>query len=118
MPLNTEDPLGSFSFNQPQLFNFSLPDDVPKDTREILLFVFLDIGWSKPSRCSFIKVFTKVDGTHHSHYIAMHTYEQNSFSTNSDNVWLPMGSDRKVYVDVPHKFECGTEGSVYLIGHR
>lgn len=100
------------------MLDFSLPDDLPKNTREILLFVFVDIGWSKPKGLSFIKVFTKVDGVHHSHYIAMHIYDQNALSTNSNNVWLPMGSDRKVYVEILIKGKYGIEGSVYLIGYR
>ena len=117
LPLTTDRPLGHITFEK-AVYDFDLPEDLPRSAREILLFIFVDIGWSKPNRRISLKVFTQVDGRHQAHYMSLHTYEQHSFSTNSDNIWLPVGSDRKVYVDVPHTCERGLEGCVCLIGYR
>lgn len=118
IPLNFDNALGQIILTKGEVHDFALPEDLPKDTREVLLFVHVNIGWSKPNRPNFLKLFTQVDGRHYSHYLAFHTFEQNAISSNSDNVWLPMGTDRKVYVDVLSKCEHGGGGSVCLIGYR
>ena len=53
-------------------------------------------------------------------YLRMHGWRQDAINTNSDNMWLPMASNRLVYVNVPATYSgagvCGLH--VSATGYR
>ena len=64
--------------------NYGFGGTIPYSAKEILIYVKLAVGISRPANVSEdIKIFT-TDGTfEYAKYIALHTYEQEAWNTNS-----------------------------------
>ena len=94
--------LGSASLKTTGAQAFHLPATVPVTAKEVLLFVDIQIGRTQPGRSSHIELYTAHNGVHYAKYISVHTYDQNAWSTNSDNIWLPLFASRTIYVKSPN----------------
>ena len=92
---------------------------VPASAKEVLLFVDAQWGTSSPDRSSHIEIYTRRYGVHYSKYISIHTYDQNAWSTNSDNIWLPLfTSGETVYVKTPRIHTINVGITIDVIGYR
>lgn len=135
-PIEPNQSLGQIDFAVQITQILTLPDSVPDDVEELLLFVIVDISNSTPNdQKGFVKVFTEVERMQCAKYIAIHTCTESknilqamrtSWMTNSNSMWLPVGTDahrRKVYVEVLDRSQQGKMkgkimGEVYLSGYR
>lgn len=135
-PIEPKQSLGQIDFAAQDTQKLTLPDSVPDDVEELLLFVFVDISNSTPNnKKAFVKVFTMVQGKRCAKYIATHTFTESTnilramrtaWMTNSNSMWLPVGTDahkREVHVEVLDRLQQGkmmgkVMGEVYLIGYR
>ena len=86
--------------------SFGLPEIIPQGAREVLIYASLQVGNSNPHDVhDDIKIFT-VDGSNeYAQYIAIHTYRQNAWVTNSSNMWFPVTNTREIAVAMPQIFE-------------
>ena len=113
--------LGSVSLQTTGIQAFHLPAAVPVTAKEVLLFVDVQVGTSNPDTSSHVKIYTINNGNHYAKYISVHSYEQEAWSTNSDNIWLPLSASRTIYVKSP-KSHYSSHGSVRctidIIGYR
>lgn len=130
-PMDLNEPFGKIAFPPTGTQTLILPDTVPADAKEILLFAAVDTSNSTPGKRDFVRVFTDVKRKQCAKYIALHTCPEKSkifqsmrtsWMTNSNNMWLPVGTEecrRKVYVDVLGGLQRGQIwGEVHLIGYR
>lgn len=92
---------------------------VPARATEVLLFIDAEWGGSAPDRSSHIEIYTRKNGVHYSKYISIHTYAQKAWSTNSDNIWLPVFTSREtIYVRTPHIHTGNVGITLDIIGYR
>ena len=92
---------------------------IPAGATEVLLFVDAQWGNSRPDRSSHIEIYTRRNGVHYSKYISMHTYNQGAWSTNSDNIWLPLFTrGETIYVKTPHTHSGYRALTIDIIGYR
>ena len=91
---------------------------VPLTAKKVLLFVDIQVGFSPPNGWSHIKVYTIHNGVHYAKYISVHTYPQNAWSTNSDNIWLPLFASRTIYVKSPNANTRNAVCRIDIIGYR
>jgi hypothetical protein len=99
---------------------FDIPYAVPDSAVEVLMYAVVNVGSSGlRNKRSNIKMYTQ-DSYYHRYeqYIAVHAYPQSAWSTNSENLWFPMTSDRKIYVNVPRANEGNIDIEIYVIGYR
>lgn len=102
----------------PATFAYDIPDTVPDNAKEVLVYVYFWSGNSNPQTLSHFKIYTEEGDHKYEQYVALRSYRNtNFFNTNTDNLWFPMPSNRKIFMEVPHRH--GTAGGeVYVIGHR
>ena len=113
--------IGNVSLNTTGVQAFHLPVSVPVTAKEVLLFVDIQVGHTSPDRSSHVKLYTTHNGVHYAKYISVHTYDQSAWSTNSDNIWLPLFTSRTIYVKSPNA-HYNNRGPIYItidiIGYR
>ena len=110
--------LGSASLQTTATQAFNLPVSVPVTAKNVLLFVDVQVGTSNPERISHVKLYTTHKGVQYAKYISVHTYSQGAWSTNSDNIWLPLFTSRTVYVKSPGTHFGNSFCTIDIIGYR
>ena len=110
--------LGQVDTNQQGTQSFGLREIIPQAAREVLLYVNLQVGDSDPHDVSDdIKIFTADGSNEYAKYMAIHTYHQNAWVTNSSNMWLPITEKREISVVLPRSYKTGRfdDNHVHLI---
>ena len=110
--------LGSVSLQTTGIQAFHLPAAVPATAKEVLLFVDVQIGHSRPHISSHVKIYTIHNGIHFAKYISVHSYDQDAWSTNSDNIWLPVFASRTIFVKSPRSHYDSVRCTIDIIGYR
>ena len=115
----TRTPIVYNNLQSANTFSYGLPNTVPSTAKEVLLFVVLQAGYSYPhDQKIFIKVYTENNGKRFEQYIFAITYRRNNdWSYSSDNMWFPMTTNRRVYVESPRALS-GVAMLVHVIGYR
>ena len=109
--------IGRTNMNSAETFSFAIPDTVPDEASKVLLYASLKSGYAGSMASGHIRIYTKDDETEYAKYLFQHSYSQVAINTNSDNMWLPMPTDRTVYFDVPHAFGKSCYAFVFLTGY-
>ena len=109
--------LGSVSLQTTGIQVFHLPASIPATAKVIVLFVDVQVGNTSPDKSSHVKIYTENNGVHYAQYISVHTYPQGGWSTNSDNILLPLFTSRTVYVKSPNQHYCAS-CTIDIIGYR
>ena len=91
---------------------FYLPSLPVKNITEVLLYVKLFTGETMTS-VDDIRIFTEIQGVQYSKYIYLYVS-----TVNSDNIWLPMGKDKRVFVELEATHKDSAAMYMYLIGYR
>ena len=100
-----------------------IPDHlVPNEAKEILLLVTMDSGntCQVPMSTQCMSVFVKEEATgmQYEKYLHYTTYKQDAWNGNTENMCLPMPSDRTVCVSVPKEFKSNMWFKIFLTGYR
>ena len=90
---------------------------VPATATEVLLFVYVDVGTST-DKISDVEIYTLQNGVHYAKYISLHTYNQNAWSTNTDNIWPPLFTSKTIYVKSPNAHYGNVRFYISVIGYR
>lgn len=94
---------------------------VPNEAKEILVLVVMHSGntyqTTKTTQCVTMFVMEE-DGTRYEKYLHFTTFKQDAWNNNTENMWLPMPSDRTVRVNVPRVFEKNLRCNIFLTGYR
>ena len=90
-------------------YQHSIPSAIPDTAREVLLYATVFCGQTTPHLNSDIMLYTMEGDQRFGMYLRMHGWVQSAINTNSDNMWLPMPSNRLLYVQVPATYSgvCG-----------
>jgi len=72
-----------------------IPSSVPGDATHVLIFCDVQSGHMETSRPTLVKLENNLG---HKLYFRYVIYRQNAWSYNSENVWMKIGTDRKVYI--------------------
>ena len=71
-----------------------------------------------PDVTSHVKIYTIYNGAHFAKYISAHSFPQNAWSTNSDNIWLPLFGSRTIYAMSPNVHSGNAGITIDIIGYR
>ena len=110
--------VGSSNLRHTGTLAYDIPSAIPSSAKEVLVLASLEVAGSGPGRSHFVKIYTQQNQRQYEKYILLHTYNQNAWNTNSDNLWFPMTPSRQIFMEltVAHTGSVG----VYLhaIGYR
>ena len=99
--------------------SFDMPGDVPEDATEVLVYVWSYSGQAGSSASATFSIYTQ-DGSEQ--YIKRHyirRYPQDAISYSSDNFWLPVTSERKIYAKLPVNLgSTNRAAGISVIGYR
>lgn len=102
--------------------SFKIPDVVPDWAKDVFLYVSIFNGTTpKPITVDEedIEVSVSVGGAEYRQYIYVRPYSQDSFNTNSENMWFPMPPTRMVQVKTTAAIpEVHTGLRICVIGYR
>ena len=94
---------------------------VPNEAKEILLLVVMHSGntYQVNMTTQYLTVFVmEEDGIRYEKYLHFTTFKQDAWNNNTENMWLPMPSDRTVRVNVPRVFEKNLKCNIFLTGYH
>ena len=94
---------------------------IPKEAKEILLLVAMHSGGipgQMSTQCMTIYVTDGATGMRYEKYLHYTTNDQNAWNSTTENMCLPMPSDRTVCVIVPKTFEHNIRCNIFLTGYR
>lgn len=110
--------IGRSHFRHRTTHAFSIPDVIPTTAREVLVYAYFEDGYSSPDQVTHFKVYTEEVTTKYIKYISIHSYSGYSWAYNSDNMWFPLTSNRRVYIEVPKVTTENVGGYIYVTGYR
>ena len=98
---------------------YDIPSVIPNSAKELLVYVSAQVGSSGPrADTQDIKLYTQQDTHQYEKYIFIVTYTQEAYNTNSDNLWFPMTTERKFFVELPSAHTGWLFLFIYAIGYR
>ena len=98
MPLTS---IGSTDLRTPATFQYIIPSIIPSTAKNVLVYVAMSCGHANRGVSQHVKVFTKDESEKvYEKYLFMLHYPQYAHNTNSDNMWFPVTTDRKIYMTV------------------
>ena len=113
--------IGYSDFEQAGTIEYDIPAVIPSSAKEVLVLAAVHVGNSGPNGCiNYVKIYTQSEqNERYEKYIVLKSYKQEAWSTNSDNLWFPLTSGRKIFVELN---EAHTGGNVnftlHATGHR
>lgn len=111
--------LGRMPMEVEDLEDYKIPKDIPSAAREILVYAYVRTGVSEDDGDLEFRIFTREGKREYSFYMFSHVFPQQAFSYNSQTFWLPMTSERRIYVETEGDAEGGKRvGVLYILGYR
>jgi len=111
--------LGTLPLNTITTVSYNIPVSVPPDAKEVLVYMYARTGVANPDSDLELRIYTKEGTIEYSYYLLIHGYNQSAWSYNSDNLWLPVTSDRKIYVQsIGTRMTGYRVGNIYVLGYR
>src|SRR5580693_1409664 len=90
--------IGPIDFATANTVSYTLPD-LPDNVDQVLIFIW---GYSGAATGSFSRLFdiwtAESSGLKYRMKFFIFSYPQNAIGFNSDNIWLPLTSERRLYV--------------------
>ncbi len=111
--------IGGTDFRSTGTLSFEIPDLIPNDAIEVLLYAHFYAASSSGTTTSHFKIYTEEDdGKEYAKYITLLTGSRSYYYINTDNLWFPMTSSRRVFLNVPNALSGTIYGALYVIGYR
>ncbi len=111
--------IGTTEFRSTGTLSFEIPALIPDDTIEVLLYAYFRASTSSGTTTSHFKIYTEEDdGKEYAKYMTLITGSRSYYYANTDNLWLPMTSSRRVFVNVANSLSGYIRGGLYVIGYR
>ncbi len=111
--------IGSTNFHSRGTLSFEIPALIPDDAIEVLIYAYFFAATSSGTTESHFKIYTEGDdGEEYAKYIALLIGNRSYHYVNTDNLWFPMTSGRRVFLNVPHALSGNIYGYLYVIGYR
>ena len=114
----TKTSIGTSNLRHASTITFTIPSVIPSTAREVLIHAGVFSGGSNRGPYHDLKIFTQI-GTHrYEKYLMIHSWDQAAINTNSDNMWFPMPTNRRVYLTVPAAHGNNAGVRLFTIGYR
>lgn len=84
----------------------------------MLIYAVVQTGNTSPQWSTHVAIFTEEGEDLYVKYLSAHPYPANYISTNSDNLWLPMPSSRRVHLSISSVFQGWLLAEHYVTGYR
>ena len=110
--------IGSSNARQSGTFAYDIPSVIPSSAKEVLVLASVEVGGSGPDSSHTVKIYTKENQRQYEKYILLHSYHQNAWNTNSDNLWFPMTAGRQVFVQLTRTHTGNVSIRLHAIGYR
>ena len=110
--------IGSTNMRHPNTFSYVIPSVIPSTAKNVLVYATMYTGYAISVPQS-IKIYTQ-DGSnkHYEKYIYSRSYPQSAVNTNSENMWFPMPTNRRVYMTVTHDAGSNCGANLYVVGYN
>ena len=106
-------------FQEASIRAFTIPSVIPSTAREVLLYVVIQVGSTGPHfGWDYVQLYTQEKSVKYTKLLGFATYEQEAWSTNSENMWFPMTTDRQLYVQMFNAYTGHIYFFVSAIGYR
>ncbi|MDP1614264.1 MAG: hypothetical protein Q8L68_00535, partial [Methylococcales bacterium] len=89
--------LGNLPVNPLSTVTYNLPNTIPADAKEVLVYTYITTGYAPGGIIKF-KIYTEENSVQYYQYLIANGYAQNAVAYNSDNIWLPITSARTLMV--------------------
>ena len=110
--------LGAINMASTSTQTYTLPDAVPTTAKQVLVYVFAYMGYSQ-DLLAHLRIYTESSPTRRfEQYLLIKTYNQDAYGTSSANIFFPMPSNRRVYVNLSRTLPGNVFGRVSVIGYR
>ena len=109
--------IGSNNLRRAGTLSYTIPSVIPSSASEVLVLAGIYCG-SSSTLHQHIKIYTKEGTKRYEKYLQMYSHPQTGRNTNSDNMWFPMTSNRKIYMEIPSAHGSNCEGQLNAIGYR
>ena len=109
--------IGSNNLQHAGTLAYTIPSVIPSTAREVLVLAGIHCGHT-PQLHQHIKIYTQQGTRRFEKYLQMYSYPQNAVNTNSDNMWFPMTTNHRIYMEIPSAHGSNCEGQLNAIGYR
>lgn len=109
--------IGSTNLQHAGTLAYTIPSVIPSNAVEVLVYASVRCGYSAHITQD-IKIYTQQGTRRYEKYLFMTSWPQSAYNTNSDNMWFPMATNRRIYMEISraHGNNCG--GYLKAIGYR
>lgn len=98
---------------------FDIPPGIPDGAKEILVYAWIEKGnYGGSDGARVYTIYTQDGPTKYAGKISTHQYENQAWVLNSDNMWLPVTAERKLYVQLNAAITGNKAGGIELLGYR
>ena len=98
---------------------FHIPSVIPSTAREVLVYAVVQVGKTGPHFVwDFVQLYTQEKSVQYTKLLGFAIYGQDAWSTNSENMWFPMTTDRQLYVQMYNAYTGHIFLYVAAIGYR
>ena len=110
--------IGGTNLRTLSTFSYTIPNVIPSTAKEVLVHASLHSGTALSGIPQHVKIFTQEESNRYEKYLYVLSFNQPAFNTNSDNMWFPMPSNRRIMMVVTRDEgpNCGAE--LHAIGYR
>ncbi len=112
--------LGDLPFTEGR-HSYDIPDSIPNTAAEILVYAHVSTGDANPRSEQHYRIWVEPrNGQSSAFLLLVNAYDQPAWSYNSDNVWLPLPSDRHLFAELDEGKTIGgnRRGGLRIIGYR
>ena len=111
--------IGSSQLRHAGTVAFDIPSVIPSSAKEVLVLADMQTGYSSPNDViHYVKIYTQQNSHNFEKYIVLKSYHQSAWSINSDNLWFPMTTGHKVYVESAKAHTQNLILNLHAIGYR
>jgi hypothetical protein len=111
--------LGSLPSGQPGKITKEIPTNIPNEAQEILIYAYIATSYVRGGKHSFKISVKPSESQEAAFYLYSVANMQQAWSYNSDNVWLPMPNNRKIFLETTGSPLFGSwDSRVKIIAYR
>lgn len=118
-PLNAD--LGEMGYNA-GITPYMLPSNIPSQAKEVLVYAFVRKGaFGASPGVDHTYTFYTVEGRGNLKYaykLFFYEYSNTGWSFNSDTFWLPVTSEKKLYVELDNTITGNKFSGLQILGYR